>query len=201
MIAGLTGGIASGKSLVSDALSAYGVRVIDADLIARDIVAPGQPTLTALVHAFGEDILDAEGRLDRALLRERAFADDVSRAQLNAITHPAIRSGMMARLAEPWRKNEAPYRVLSVPLLFENGLQTLADVCVVVDVSETLQLARASQRDGTNAQDIARIMRGQWSRARRLAAAHFVVDNHGERSDTLAYVHELHQQLMALAYQ
>ena len=201
MIVGLTGGIASGKSLVSDALAACSVRVIDADAIAREIVAPGQPVLMELVRVFGSDMLHADGSLNRARLRERAFVDAASRQQLNAITHPAIRTQMLAELQQAWQKNEAPYRLLSVPLLFENGLQELVDTVVVIDVSENVQLARAAQRDHADREAIVRIMQGQWSRHKRLARANFVVDNHGGREQTLAQVALLHQRLMVLAHQ
>lgn len=201
MIAGLTGGIASGKSLISDALATRRVRVIDADVIAREIVAPGQPALMELVRVFGSDILHADGSLNRARLRERAFADAVLRQKLNAITHPAIRAGMLAQLSQAKGSEEAAYRLLSVPLLLENGLQSLVDMVVVVDVGEDMQLARAMQRDGADRENIARIMQGQWPRHKRLAHAHFVIDNHGSREQTLAQVALLHQKLTALAHQ
>lgn len=201
MIVGLTGGIASGKTLVSQALSKKQVRIIDADDIARQIVAPGQPALRQLAEIFGEDIVRHDGQLDRAQLRARAFVDDQSREALNAITHPAIRAAMMAQMSEPWQENEALYRVLSVPLLLENGLQHWVEMIVVVDVDEKTQLTRASMRDHADREAILRIMQGQWPRTKRLSFAHRVIDNHGSRDDTLAQVTILHEQLTALARQ
>lgn len=200
MLIGLTGGIGSGKSLVSDALVAEGVVVIDADQIARDVVAVGQSALQQLVQVFGAQILHADGSLNRPLLRRLAFANDGNRQALNAIMHPAIRSALLAAIQSPRQAGEAAYRLLVAPLLLENGLQALVDMVVVVDVAESTQQMRAASRDGTDVQAIAEIMKGQWSRAQRLACAHAVIDNSGTRAATLQQAQCLHRQLTALAH-
>lgn len=198
MIVGLTGGIASGKTLVTDALSHHGVQIIDADIIAREIVEPGKPALKQLADVFGWDILDSVGRLKRKELRLRAFADDVSRQKLNNIMHPAIRAEILSQLAKPRGNEEAYYRILSIPLLLENNWQHLVDMVVVVDVDEKMQLIRAIARDQNDREAVLRIMKGQYSRKERLKYAHGVIDNHGSVATTLKQVTLLHKQIMAL---
>ena len=199
MIIGLTGGIGSGKSFVSQAFAEKGVRIIDADEIARQIVKPGQTVLRQLSESFGTDIIDAHGILNRALLRERAFANEQNRMTLNAITHPVIRSKIISQIMMPKQEDEVPYRILSAPLLLENGLSELVELVIVVDLSESLQIERVSLRDHTNFQDILRIMHSQWPRIRRLASANVVIDNHGSRENTLLQVEVLHKQISILA--
>lgn len=201
MLVGLTGGIGSGKSLISDALSTEGVVVIDADQMARDVVAVGQSALQQLVQVFGTQILHADGSLNRPLLRHLAFASDENRQALNAVMHPAIRTALLAAIQRPRQAEEAAYRLLVAPLLLENGLQALVDMVVVVDVAENAQQMRAAARDGADVQAIVEIMKGQWSRAQRLAFAHAVIDNSGTRAATLQQVQYLHHQLTALAHQ
>ena len=199
MIIGLTGGIGSGKSFVSQAFAEKGVRIIDADEIARQIVKPGETVLQQLSESFGNDIIDAHGILNRALLRERAFANEQNRMTLNAITHPVIRSKIISQITMAKQKNEVPYRILSAPLLLENGLSELVELVIVVDLSESLQIERVSLRDHTNFQDILRIMHSQWPRIRRLASANVVIDNHGSRENTLFQIEILHKQFSILA--
>lgn len=199
MIIGLTGGIGSGKSFVSHAFAEKGVRIIDADEIARQIVKPGETVLRQLSESFGTDIIDAHGILNRALLRERAFANEQNRMTLNAITHPVIRSKIISQITMAKQKNEVPYRILSAPLLLENGLSELVELVIVVDLSESLQIERVSLRDHTDFQNILRIMHSQWPRIRRLASANVVIDNHGSRENTLLQVEVLHKQISILA--
>ena len=198
MIIGLTGGIGSGKSFVSQAFAEKGVRIIDADEIARQIVKPGQTVLRQLSESFGTDIIDAHGILNRALLRERAFANEQNRMTLNAITHPVIRSKIISQITMVKQKNEVSYRILSAPLLLENGLSELVELVIVVDLSESLQIERVSLRDHTDFQDVLRIMHSQWPRIRRLASANVVIDNHGSRENTLLQVEVLHKQISIL---
>lgn len=201
MLVGLTGGIGSGKSLVSTYLSAQGVFVIDADQVARDVVAVGQDTLEQLVRVFGKRILLHDGSLHRSELRRLAFSSEEARQALNAIMHPAIRTALLAAIQQPKSSEEPMYRLLVAPLLLENGLDALVDVVVVVDVDEKIQLMRAAARDGAMVETIASIMEAQWKRSRRLAFAHAIIDNNGSRDQTVQQAHFLHHYLMALAFQ
>ena len=177
-IIGLTGGVASGKSAIEKAFLARGVFVADADLIAREIVEPGQPALAEVVARFGPEVLDADGRLDRAALRVRIFHDDDARRALEAILHPRIR----AQLHDQCRAAPGPYAVAMIPLLAEGGgrdaypwLQRI----LVVDVPDAVQLARLLQRDAID-EDLARTMiAAQASRQQRLAIADDVLVNGG----------------------
>lgn len=193
---GLTGGIASGKSAVSARLAALGVPVIDADVLARVVVAPGSEGLAEVVDAFGRGVLGADGGLDRPALRARVFADERARRRLEAILHPRIRTAMQAALAEV----TAPYAVLSIPLLAESraGYQWL-DHIVVVDVPPAVQLARLRARDGIDAGLAARMLGAQASREQRLAIADTVVDNSGDLAALHAAVDRLHAALLARA--
>ena len=174
MIIGLTGGIASGKTLCSVWFAARSVAVIDADIIAREVVANGSPLLQELADVFGRDILTADGDLNRGVLRARAFIDDAARNRLNAIMQPAIRHRLLQQLqAAP----PEPYRLLSAPLLLENGLDALCDLVLVVDVSAATQLSRGSQRDQQRRDAIAAIIAAQISREERLRHANFIVNN------------------------
>ena len=142
----LTGGIASGKSTVADLFAALGVPVIDTDVIAREVVEPGRPALAQVAEAFGPDVLDAEGRLDRKRMREHIFSDPDARRRLEAILHPAIR-------AEMERQSQAaggPYQVLVIPLLAEGGRRDHVDRVLLVDVPEELQIQRVMWRDGVS---------------------------------------------------
>lgn len=201
MLVGLTGGIGSGKSVVTSYLVAKGVSVIDADQVARDVVAAGQETLQQLVHVFGTRILQYDGSLHRSELRRLAFSSEESMMALNAIMHPAIREALLTAIAQSRVAGESAYGLLVAPLLLENGLDALVDMVVVVDVDERTQLLRAAARDGVTIEDIARIMKAQWKRSRRLACAHAVVDNSGTYEHTAQQAYFLHQNLTALAYQ
>ncbi|MFZ5656940.1 MAG: dephospho-CoA kinase [Pseudomonadota bacterium] len=175
---GLTGGIASGKSAVAARFAALGITVVDADLVAREVVAPGTEGLAALVEAFGQDILDPTGALDRRRMRERVFADDAARARLEAILHPRIR-GLLGTHA-----GEAPgaYVVVAIPLLAEGGGRTAypwLDRVLVVDVPEATQLARLAARDRIDEVLARRMLEAQATRAQRLAIADDVVVNAG----------------------
>jgi dephospho-CoA kinase len=170
---GLTGGIASGKTTVADILAGLGAQIIDTDAIAREIVVPGSPALEAIVAAFGEEVLAADGGLDRARMRARVFADDTERLRLEAILHPLIRAEMLRRAATVL----APVQVFVIPLLVEGGLGTLVDRVLVVDCPEAVQLERLMQRDGTPEAQARRMLAAQASRAQRLAAADDVIDN------------------------
>lgn len=193
---GLTGGIASGKSLVGEAFEALGVPVLDADQVARDVVAPGEPALAAIVERFGAEFLQADGTLDRRRLRERVFADPAALRDLEAITHPAIRE----RLRD-WRDQQTlPYCVLSIAILVESEhLRPLVDRVLVVDVPEDVQLARLTERDGVTEALARQMMAAQATRERRLSIADDVLVNDGDIGITCAAVVRLHARYTALA--
>lgn len=198
MIIGLTGGIASGKTLCSDWFAARSVTVIDADIIAREVVANGSPLLQELADVFGRDILTADGDLNRGVLRTRAFIDDAARNRLNAIMQPAIRHRLLQQLqAAP----PEPYRLLCAPLLLENGLDVLCDLVLVVDVSAATQLLRGSQRDRQRYDAIAAIIAAQISRAERLRRANFIVNNESGIPATYRQLAVLHQRFLGWAQQ
>jgi len=191
----LTGGIASGKSTVADLFAALGVPVIDTDVIAREVVEPGQPALAAVVAAFGSEVLGSDGRLDRRRLRERIFADAGARARLNAILHPAIR-------AEMERQSQAAggdYQVLVIPLLTEGGRRDHVDRVLLVDVPEALQVERLMMRDGVSREQAVASLNAQATRAARLAMADDVLRNSGQPDELRDRVAELHGKYRALA--
>ena len=192
---GLTGGIGSGKSTVCQLFTELGVPVIDADTIAHQLTAPGQAALSQLVTAYGSDILDQRGHLDRAVLREHIFHDDRMRKQLEAILHPLIRKRMREQLAAI----EAPYVIVAIPLLLEKGWQGEIDRILVVDTDEALQLERAARRDGVSLQAVKNIMHSQVTRQIRRAAADDIIQNDGGYSKLSGQVEELHKRYLRLA--
>lgn len=192
---GLTGGIASGKSLVADYFAALGVPVLDADQVARDVVAPGAPALLEIARTFGRQFLQPDGQLDRRKMRERVFTDPAARQQLEAITHPHIRKRMTQ-----WRDAQASaYCMLSVAILVEAGMRDLVDRVLVVDVSPEVQLERLQGRDQITEELAKRMMQAQASRRERLAAAHDVIANTGSMAAARAAVDELHAYYLAIA--
>lgn len=172
---GLTGGIASGKTTVADLLGQLGANVVDTDEIAREVVMPGKAGLAAIVHAFGADILDESGALDRSQMRRRVFADPKARRRLESILHPLIREEMWRRVD----KSENRVQILVIPLLVESGLAALVDRVLVVDCPRQVQLQRLLQRDGETPEQAERILAAQASREARLAVADDVIDNSG----------------------
>jgi len=194
-VVGLTGGIASGKSTVAGHFAALGVPVIDADAVAREVVAPGEPALAQLVASFGEDILTPAGELDRARLREVAFSDDDHRRQLEAILHPAIGARMQQRIIEA----DSPYVIQMVPLLVETGAHQLVDRVLVVDAPERAQIERVTTRDGVPPEQAKAILRAQADRQQRLAHANDVITNDGDPKHLAEWVAELHQAYHLMA--
>ncbi len=192
---GLTGGIASGKSSVSDAIQARGIGVVDTDLIAREVVVAGSPGLAALVEEFGPDILGSDAELDRRRMRERVFADPAAKARLEAILHPRIRSAAGSAVAAA----RSPYVLLVVPLLIESGHYGWVDRVLVVDVAESVQLARVQARDGVSRETAERMLAAQATRSERLLAADEVICNHGSREQLLAQSLVAHRRYCALA--
>lgn len=176
-VVGLTGGIGSGKSTITRLLIGLGIDVIDADDVSREVVTPGTATLNALVQRFGTKILSADGTLKRERLRGLIFTDLEAKRWVEELLHPVIRE----RIAERIAKSTSPWLLLSVPLLLENkAAYDFVDRVLVVDVPESVQLARAMQRDNATKEDISRIMQSQLPRNKRLAAADDIVENTGD---------------------
>ena len=192
---GITGGIGSGKSTLTDHLAARGVAIIDADRAARDVVAPGEAALDAIASRFGKGILRGDGALDRAALRRIVFADPDALKWLESLTHPLIGARLQAGLA----KAESAYAVLSSPLLLEGSQRELVDVVVVVDVPEGIQVARSVQRDRHDEALVRAIMAAQIERKQRLALADRVIDNSGTRAELERAATGLHSDLLTLA--
>jgi dephospho-CoA kinase len=197
LVIGLTGGIGSGKSAASRCFARRGVPVVDADVVAREVVAPGEPALAQIVATFGDDVLAADGGLDRARLRERVFADAPARRRLEAILHPVIRARMRARLAA--LPPETPYAVLVIPLLLETGQRDLVDRVVVVEADEAIRIARVTGRDGVPEDQVRRVVAAQCTAAERASAADDVIANEGTESELDAKVAALHEKYLALA--
>lgn len=192
---GITGGIGSGKSALTQRLETHGITVVDADLVARIVVEPGQPALNEIVERFGNAILQADGSLNRPALRKIVFEDSQARIALEHITHPRIRDEIARQLSEA----TSPYVVLSSPLLLESGQNQFAALVVVVDVPEDVQLERTMARDNNDAALVKQIMAAQLSRNDRLAKADKVVDNSGSLNDLHRAADALHEQLLALS--
>ncbi|KMK10383.1 dephospho-CoA kinase [Pluralibacter gergoviae] len=193
----LTGGIGSGKSTVANAFAARGVNVIDADIIAREVVEPGTPALGAIVEHFGPQMLLADGSLDRRRLREKIFSQPEEKQWLNALLHPQIQQETQRRM----RQATSAYVLWVVPLLVENKLWTRADRVLVVDVSKETQLARTVARDGVSRQHAENILAAQATREARLAVADDVIDNNGSPDTLAGDVARLHQRYLTLAAQ
>lgn len=192
MIVGITGGIGSGKSAVTERFERLGITVVDADLAARVVVEPGRPALDAIAEHFGADILQDDGSLDRAALRAKVFANPEERKWLEALTHPLIGQEILDQIAA----STSPYTILSSPLLLETTQGELADHIVVVDVPEEVQLARTMSRDDNDEAQVRRIMDAQMKRADRLARADYTVDNSGEIEALDAQVEVLHARFL-----
>jgi dephospho-CoA kinase len=194
---GLTGGIASGKSTASKFFGALGVPIIDTDQLARDVVEPGQPPLERLVERFGTSILTPDGHLDRPALRNIVFSDPRARADLEALTHPAIGAAVEAKSAEVG----GIYQILVLPLLVEKNLGSQLNRVVVVDCDEELQIRRLQARDGSTLEQARAILNVQASRATRLKASHDVIKNDGDMSAVRDQVAKLHAKYLELAQQ
>ncbi|MDP4536474.1 dephospho-CoA kinase [Alkalimonas collagenimarina] len=197
LIIGLTGGIGSGKTTVANAFAAKGIELVDADVVARQVVAPGSAALQQIVDHFGPNMLLADGSLDRAALRQRVFSHAADKDWLNALLHPLIRQKMQDELAAA----SSPYVLFIAPLLLENQLQSYIDRLVVVDVTEQTQLARTLLRDGGSEQQVAAIMAAQVDRTQRLAAADDVIDNSAGPEQLAPQIDALHQRYLKLAAQ
>ena len=193
---GLTGGIGSGKSEVAGMFDQLGVPVIDADVIAHQLVEPGTEALSEIAAAFGETILTSEGTLNRARLAEIVFNRPDMKQQLEIIIHPRVREQIKA--FKEAHKNE-PYIIVVIPLLLESGQRDLVDRVLVVNAAETVRIQRVQSRDGRREEQIRSIMRNQADDAQRRAAANDSIDNSGSLDDLMISVRKLHQQYISLA--
>jgi dephospho-CoA kinase len=192
---GLTGGVASGKTTVANLFADAGAVVLDTDVIAREVVEPGEPALAALVEALGDDILGSDGGLDRALLRRRLFGDEALRRRVESILHPAILAELGRRSADA----RGPYQLLVIPLLVESDLAGIVDRVLVVDCPVERQIERLVQRDGETREGAGAMLAAQVSRKTRLAAADDVIVNDGTLADLAARVADLDRKYRDLA--
>ncbi len=192
-VVGLTGGIGSGKSAASSCFEKYGIDIVDADEVARDVVDVGSYGLSQIVQHFGNHILQENGALNRTALREKVFSNPDEKIWLNNLLHPLIRERMLLLI----NSTTSPYCILSVPLLVENKLTPLCNHVVVVDCSEAMQLERAMKRDGSTESTIKNIMASQASREERLQAADDVLDNSTSLENLALQVETLHKTLLS----
>lgn len=194
-IIGLTGGIGCGKTAVTDGFSKLGVAIIDADVVAREVVLPGKPALEKIVGHFGQDALTEDGALNRPWMREHIFSGPGAKAALECILHPIIRAEMRHQLAEV----RAPYAIFSIPLLFETGQEKSVDRILVVDCPTEIQISRVTQRDQTSEAQTRAIIATQTDRTSRLASADDVIDNSGSLKHLDSQIYTLHQKYLKLA--
>ena len=192
MILGLTGGIGSGKTTVSDLLGEWGAVIIDADVIAREVVEPGSPGLAALAEAFGPEVIGADGGLDRERMAALAFSDPDARTRLNGIVHPRVRARSIELVAAA---PPGSVVVQAIPLLAETGQRGNFDLVVVVDVDPEVAVQRLVEWRGMSEVDARARIAAQASRADRLAIADVVIDNSGDRDQLEAQVAELWREL------
>jgi len=192
-IYGLTGGIASGKTTALQTFQDLGIDTIDADHVARLVIAPASEGAKALEQAIGADFFDA-GSLDRSKLRDAMYLDSELKRAVEAVIHPRVKAQIAAWKAQ---STDAPYRILCSPLLLETGQDAELDGVIVIDTDPSLQIDRAAARDRRGREDIAKIIANQWSRVDRLAKADHVVDNAGTTAQFQHNILALHERLMA----
>jgi dephospho-CoA kinase len=192
----LTGGIGSGKSTVAERFAWHGVPVIDADLIARRLVEPEQPAYRDIIEAFGESVLNGEGKLDRTRLRSRVFGNQADRRLLESILHPRVYEAMEREVGTA----AAPYVLLVVPLLVESGRLDLGDRILAVDLPEAEQIRRVCRRDGLAEAEAVAILNAQADRAARLAVADDVIDNSRDLASLLAQADQFHRMYRTMAH-
>ncbi len=192
---GLTGGIGSGKSTVAGVFAELGVEIIDADVVAREVVEPPSTALDAIRARYGAEILTADGALDRPRMRQLVFADEAERAWLEDLLHPLIEE----RIRQGIAGCDSPYCMLVSPLLLETSQRRLVDRVLVVDVSRQTQLQRSLLRDQSERATVEAIIDAQASREERLRAADDVIDNEGAKNSLTAHVRELHARYLSLS--
>jgi dephospho-CoA kinase len=194
-VVGLTGGIASGKSTVARAFIERGIPVIDADQLAREVVAPGSAGLEAIVQSFGEEVLLPDGSLDRKRLGARVFADRALLPQLNAIVHPLVARLSAERIAAI-DEGTVPYAIYEAPLIVETGLHRSMRALIVVALEVSLQIERVMKRDGLDLAEAENRIKAQAPLSKKLEAADYVIDNDQGLSTLFQRVDEVHQQLL-----
>ncbi|HCL60175.1 MAG TPA: dephospho-CoA kinase [Acinetobacter sp.] len=196
-VLGLTGGIGSGKSAASQWFESQGIAVVDADIVAREVVDIGQPALQQIREAFGDWVLLEDGSLNRRALREHIFQSPEARKTLENITHPAIRTSIIQQL----HAAQSPYAILVSPLLFETNQHELTQHTLLIDAAIELQIQRASQRDGQNVEQIQKIIAAQMPREQKRAMADDIVLNDGELEHLYAHLTPLHEKYLQTATQ
>jgi dephospho-CoA kinase len=194
-VVGVTGGIGSGKTTVTNLFQQHDITVVDADVIARHIMDKGGEALAAVIERYGQQALLDDDTLNRAWLRERIFQHPEDKQWLNELTHPLIRQQILEQLHQA----QSPYVILSAPLLVENRLTQLCDRVLVVDVSEATQLERTQQRDDVSADQVQSIINAQASREQRLQAADNIINNEDDEAQLVAQVEKLHELYLRLA--
>jgi dephospho-CoA kinase len=195
LVIGLTGGIGSGKTTIADLFKARGIPIIDADIIAREVTAPGQPALKTITQHFGQHILQEDGSLNRSALRDTIFKNDENRHWLENLLHPLI----LRRMDELLQQQNTPYCLVVIPLLFEKNTYPLINRILVVDTSEEMQINRVTKRDKTSREQVKAIMTTQASRGLRIKHANDIITNDGSLVMLEKQVEELHQKYLQLA--
>lgn len=195
-VIGLTGGIASGKTTIANLFHEhFDIELVDADIIARQVVEPGSKGLQQIAKRYGTAILTEVGTLNRAALREKIFSNPKEKAWLDALLHPMIREQMQLALSQV----RSPYALLIIPLMAENNLQHMADRVLVVDVDEQTQIDRTMQRDNISRQQAEAILAAQASRTERLAIADDVIKNDAKNRQLLPLITDLHKKYLAIS--
>ncbi|KPL93704.1 dephospho-CoA kinase [Vibrio sp. L5-1] len=196
IIIGLSGGIASGKTTVANLFNEhFNIDIVDADIVAREVVAVGSDGLKQITDHFGEAILLEDGALNRSKLRELIFSDPTEKQWLNDLLHPMIRNKIDSDLS----KVTSPYGLLVAPLLVENQMQSMADRVLIVDVPTEVQIERTMSRDNVSKEQVASILKSQASREQRLAVADDVIKNHTKNQELLPQITDLHQKYLAIS--
>ncbi|WP_318515915.1 dephospho-CoA kinase [Photobacterium leiognathi] len=196
LVIGLTGGIGSGKTTVANLFAdTYGINIIDADIVAREVVEPNTFGLNAIIEKCGKEILLEGGTLNRAKLRDAIFSQPELKTWLNNLLHPLIREKMQQDI----NQSQSPYCLLVVPLMVENNLQTMTNRLLVVDVDEQVQIERTQQRDNVSIEQIENILASQASREQRLDAADDVITNNGDNKALVSQVEQLHLQYLKMS--
>jgi len=204
-VIGLTGGIGSGKTTVSDKFMKLGIEVIDADVISRECLAPGAPLVRDVVHHFSRKIVDdtkSTLTIDRDKLRALIFNTPEAKHKLESLVHPVVRKSIVSKLSEAKNNNKltsvkTPYLILSSPLLFETAQDTLVEKTILVDVPKVLQIKRTKERDGMSEEEINKIIDAQMSRAEKKSKANYHIDNTDTIENTFKQVMMLHNMLMS----